>query len=1053
MTSTPIGQVITFHSYKGGAGRSFALANIACVLAQRERENKGVLMIDWDLEAPTLHSYFREHLQYVPTGNDQTLNDHPGVLDLFEELGAKIQTKTNGASKLSDEATLALLQEINLERFILPTQLPGLSLLKAGSFDQRYITRVNAFSWGALYYRAPLLFQGFAEYLATRYQYVLVDSRAGLKGTGGICTMLLPDKLVAVFTPSPQSWSGTFNLIQYTTNYRQQSADLRPFVVFPLASCLEPAAGVLHQSWRTGTAVRNHIGYQVQFEQTFQQVYKLDACHLETYFNHALIPYAPSYAGGEAVATLVDQHSESKLLLSCYENFARLLTTINTPWEVVELAPVADEQQLHTIQEALPPPGTEETPQDEITHPVEVSSEQQTNEQAPLASLSRRQILWFASVTLLASIATLVAIIFWNTAHKQTRVVRRQAAMATAKKLAFQAELARFKNPLLLERSTLLAIESLRRAPSLEADQSLRRSLALLRHSTALFLHEEWISAVAFSSDGKYLATASRDNTTRVWDLSSQQEVLYVSHDEAVFAVAFSPDGKYLATGSRDSSARVWDIATKQEILRIPHEGWVSGVAFSPDGLYLATASRDNSARIWDIPNKQEVLRLQHEGWVSAVTFSPSGLYLATASRDNSARLWDRTTKQEVMRVLHESAIFAIAFSPDGQYLATASRDKTARLWDRTTKQEVMRLTHAEWVLDVAFSADGNYLATASSDNTARIWERKSTRQVAQFAHAGWVSGVMFSPDSRFLATASEDTTARIWEVHSEQERTLLPQAEIASTVAFSPDGKMFAIGSEDNIARIFNVSNKQEVMQISHDEMILSVAFSPDGKHLATASRDGTSRVWAIDTKQEILHVTHDGWVLNVAFSPDGKYLATASRDKTARRWDLTTGKEVSRLAHQDVVLGVAFSPDGKYLATASRDKTARRWDVGTGKETARISLEDTVSAVALSTDGKYLLIGSEDHTAQVWEVNRKQELTQLSHADAVSAVAFSRDGKYLATTSRDKTVSVTVWRAEDMIAVACARLNRNLTQEEWKQYLGDEPYRKTCENLPEGG
>jgi Trypsin-like peptidase domain/WD domain, G-beta repeat len=153
--------------------------------------------------------------------------------------------------------------------------------------------------------------------------------------------------------------------------------------------------------------------------------------------------------------------------------------------------------------------------------------------------------------------------------------------------------------------------------------------------------------------------------------------------------------------------------------------------------------------------------------------------------------------------------------------------------------------------------------------------------------------------------------------------------------------------------------------------------------------------------------------------------------------------------LEHGDVVNAVAFSPNGELVATASDDQTAGVWEVSSGKRVARLGHEDWVNAVAFSPDGRLVATASDDRTARVWEVGSSQQLVRLLHEDRVRGVAFSPDGKYLATASGNM-VEIWLWRLEDLIAAVKPKLMRNLTQEEWKQFLGDEPYRKTFEDLP---
>jgi hypothetical protein len=200
-----------------------------------------------------------------------------------------------------------------------------------------------------------------------------------------------------------------------------------------------------------------------------------------------------------------------------------------------------------------------------------------------------------------------------------------------------------------------------------------------------------------------------------------------------------------------------------------------------------------------------------------------------------------------------------------------------------------------------------------------------------------------------------------------------------------------------------------------------------------------------------------HEDWVEAVAFSPDGKWLATGSRDGTVRVWEAATKQEVTApMVHESTVKAIAFSPDGKWLATGSEDwksdsGEARVWEAATGQEvTDPLVHEHRVYAIAFSSDGKWLATGSAEATARVWETATWQGVARMEHEDSVFAVAFSPDGKWLATGSKDDTARIWLLRSEDLIAEACARLTRNLTPVEWRQYIGDEEYRPTCPDLP---
>jgi WD40 repeat protein len=280
---------------------------------------------------------------------------------------------------------------------------------------------------------------------------------------------------------------------------------------------------------------------------------------------------------------------------------------------------------------------------------------------------------------------------------------------------------------------------------------------------------------VAFSPDGRWLATASEDKTARVWDARSGQQQHALSHDDQVNAVAFSSDGRWLATGCDDRTVRVWDARSGQQRRTLSHGARVNAVAFSSDGRWLATGSADRTARIWDARSDHQQHTLRHFLPVQAVTFSPDGYWLATGSANGRVRIWkvDSGRRQQILRHdasvwslalgTDDSSVWAVAFSPDGRWLATGGSDQTARVWDVRSGQLHHNLRHGNWVRAVAFSPDGRWLATGCHDKTVRIWDLHNGQQQRTLRHDNWVWAVAFSPDGRWLAAGTGGNRAVLW--------------------------------------------------------------------------------------------------------------------------------------------------------------------------------------------------------------------------------------------------------------------------------------------------
>jgi cellulose biosynthesis protein BcsQ len=317
----PLHEVITFYSYKGGTGRTMALANAACLLASGKEGSLRVLAIDWDLEAPGLHYYLQ------PSGREAKEMSSRGVVEYFTRVQAFLKETNLDPAKDQDQDqdvdAQRVLSEIPWASFCHATRFANIDFMPAGRIDTSYQSRLAKLDWHHIYQLSPGLFRCFARQLATDYDVVLVDSRTGMNDISGICTSLLPDKLVVVFTPNRQSLTGIENLVKTSVEYRQASRDLRPLMVYPLPSRIDAERDELRQLWRYGDTKRGIEGYQPQFERLFQHAYSLEACELSTYCNEVQVQHSPDYSYGEYVAAIHANEGDRFSIVRSYQALLR----------------------------------------------------------------------------------------------------------------------------------------------------------------------------------------------------------------------------------------------------------------------------------------------------------------------------------------------------------------------------------------------------------------------------------------------------------------------------------------------------------------------------------------------------------------------------------------------------------------------------------------------------------------------------------------------------------------------------------------------------------
>jgi len=739
-----------------------------------------------------------------------------------------------------------------------------------------------------------------------------------------------------------------------------------------------------------------------------------------------------------------------------------------------------------------------------------------------------------------------------SVAQAQEEEALRQATLALSRQLASQA----LSNLLSGEIDTalLLAAHAFRTADTPQARSAL---LATIQENPRLVNlltgQHDFILDLVYSPDGRLLASGgcaqrdlSRENCLRgelrVWDPASGRLLAALGdqfpeiHTNAITSLAFSPNGRYLASGDRSGQVVLWDAASLQPLaaplgeieeavgylsfnadstLLTTRDGqafqsWeldtrqVSGSPFGelPGGQTPAAISADWSRMaiqfpddviIWDTEISSEVTRLSlgsQKEPAGFLTFSPDGSRLAYTQ--GSEAYVASTTGAEISTLPlqgHTDRITRLAFAPNSPAtLASGGWDTTIRIWDvqswpapsNPTEQKPLAATqvlyepltgHSDYITNLVFSPDGKILASGSRDTTIRLWNWGGPPSLAEtyYQHTDEVFSPTYTPDGSSLAFAACGESAENGEDCLSSEVWLLEAASgtpdgepltdannLLTNLAINPRGTLLAAAGWEGKIYIWDLATRQlsgEPLS-EHTDFVTGVSFSPDGSLLASASRDGQVLVWDMAERRLAMDALrgHSERITSLDFSPIGNLIASGGRDQMLILWDIDASPVISNTltGHSEQINVVRFSPDGSRVASGSADGKVILWDVA---GLARLQIiqahNERLSALAFSPDGKLLATGSWDRSVQLWDVETGQPIggPLNGHSDTVNGLAFSPDGATLLSSSRDGVILRWAVNPEAWIERACRIAARALTEDEWRSFAGANiPYSPAC-------
>jgi WD40 repeat protein/tRNA A-37 threonylcarbamoyl transferase component Bud32 len=443
------------------------------------------------------------------------------------------------------------------------------------------------------------------------------------------------------------------------------------------------------------------------------------------------------------------------------------------------------------------------------------------------------------------------------------------------------------------------------------------------------------VSAIAISGS-KSLILGCVDGQLRVLDLESDmQSQLLKGHTGRILHISVSPDGGRCATGSDDNTARVWNLETGEQMYPpFVHAEAVPAAELINDGQMLVTGSFDGAVKVWKLgtPYQSEIVVAGVEP-VESVQCSHDERLLLTGARSGAHLCC--LDSGDVITVAEGRKIRQADLADQGGRVAVTFDEGGSEIWDASSKTTLDSFHLDDGpITSAVFSSNAELLATSTAKNgRIRVWNLTSKTPAGEFHHGTPVVKIDFSITGDQIFSLAGDGSIKVWDVSSGLLglQTQKGAADQKCSL-FSPDGRLFLTSNRESVAQVWDASSGALVRQIQDRPFILNAVFSPDGTRLALASASDVARVWSVTTGSPVTGLLrHARDVTCCAFSPDGQLLATGSADKRVRLWDASTGEPVCPyLQHTDDVLFVGFHADGTQLVTVSTDGHVRVWTLG---------------------------------------------------------------------------------------------------------------------------
>ncbi|MFP4123873.1 MAG: WD40 repeat domain-containing protein [Coleofasciculus sp.] len=529
--------------------------------------------------------------------------------------------------------------------------------------------------------------------------------------------------------------------------------------------------------------------------------------------------------------------------------------------------------------------------------------------------------------------------------------------------------------------------------------------------------HEEQIYLLDLSYDGNIIATASKDNTVKIWQRNGKLIKTLKGYTDKIEDISLSPNGETFVI--HDGNNTVKFLQRDGTVIKTIKGYGKLDVKFSPDGQTLAILDillydDTNTLTIWEIDGT-EIATFKVDGSIEG--FSSDGRTIVT-KYINSKQFWELDGT-----LLNTFDKATQGYSQDYRIWFTVKDDKTLQLWQRDGNQIATIKVQGELLypdlysrkLLYRFSPDSKIIALRTNPNTVELWKTDGTFiksipfKIVRFANEDKSEPIpmTFSPNSQTFAIRSDDNTVQLWSVEGKLKQTIQGQGDAITALSFLPNSETLAITGIDDTVKIWETDGTLLKTLQEPRNQVNRVSYSPDGKLIAAASDDKTVKIWNREGKLIRTLKEHTDHVNDVSFSPDGKLIASASDDKTVKVWQLDGTLIKTFDEHGNSVNRVTFSPDGQFIASASGDKTVKLWSLN-DQTTLSFPHDYPVTSVNFRPDGK-LIASASTKNVKLWSLDGRL-LTTFERIGSHD-VSFSPDGQLIAAGGYN---NIAVWDSD---------------------------------------